>query len=131
MATAAPDIPAIKAWLSLVGIPKYHAAVAQITIAAMAAHKATRGKARIVAEIYHVVDRKGDRAVNGCHYKNAEKIENCRHNDSLSHLYSSGGNTGGNSVWRIRPAIDQYNSQCQDSGHQQHWIANHLTYKFG
>ena len=39
-AIAAPEIPAIKAWLSLVGIPKYHAAVAHTTIANKAAHNA-------------------------------------------------------------------------------------------
>ena len=39
-AMAAPESPAINAWLSLVGMPKYHAAVAQITMAVMAAHSA-------------------------------------------------------------------------------------------
>ena len=40
-AAAAPDTPAIKAWLSLVGMPKYQAAVAHTTIAKSAAHSAT------------------------------------------------------------------------------------------
>ena len=40
IATAAPESPAMRAWLSLVGIPKYQAVVAQITIAAMAAQRA-------------------------------------------------------------------------------------------
>ena len=42
MATAAPETPAMSAWLSLVGMPKYQAAVAQMTMAAMAAHSAMR-----------------------------------------------------------------------------------------
>ena len=40
IATAAPVIPAMSAWLSLVGIPKYHAATAQMTIADIAAQSA-------------------------------------------------------------------------------------------
>ena len=44
MATAAPERPAISAWLSLVGMPKYHAAVAQITMAAMAAQRAIKDR---------------------------------------------------------------------------------------
>ena len=40
-AIAAPDRPAISAWLSLVGMPNHHAATAQSTIANNAAHSAT------------------------------------------------------------------------------------------
>lgn len=40
-AMAAPVMPAISAWLSLVGMPKYHAATAQTTMANMAAVNAT------------------------------------------------------------------------------------------
>lgn len=40
MAIAAPDTPAMSAWLSLVGMPNTHAAVAQITMAKSAAHSA-------------------------------------------------------------------------------------------
>ena len=39
-AMAAPEMPAISAWLSLVGMPNTHAATAQITIANSAAHSA-------------------------------------------------------------------------------------------
>ena len=41
-AIAAPERPAISAWLSLVGIPNHHAATAQITIANIAAQRAVR-----------------------------------------------------------------------------------------
>ena len=40
MAIAAPLIPAIRAWLSLVGIPKYQLATDQSTMAKRAAHRA-------------------------------------------------------------------------------------------
>ena len=40
-AIAAPDKPAIRAWLSDVGIPKYQATTAQTIIATIAAHNAT------------------------------------------------------------------------------------------
>ena len=40
IATAAPEMPAISAWLSLVGMPKYHAMVAHNTIANMPAQSA-------------------------------------------------------------------------------------------
>ena len=40
MATAAPEMPAINAWLSLVGMPNHQATVAQSTMANMPAHKA-------------------------------------------------------------------------------------------
>ena len=40
-AMAAPDRPAMSAWLSLVGMPNFHAAVAQVTMATIAAHRAT------------------------------------------------------------------------------------------
>ena len=39
-AMAAPEIPAIRAWLSLVGMPNHQAAVAQMTMANRAAHRA-------------------------------------------------------------------------------------------
>ena len=40
IAIAEPDIPAISAWLSLVGIPNHHASTAQNTIANIAAVRA-------------------------------------------------------------------------------------------
>ena len=39
-ATAAPEMPATRAWLSLVGMPHHQAAAAQNTTAPMAAHRA-------------------------------------------------------------------------------------------
>ena len=39
---AAPDRPAISAWLSLVGIPNHQAATAHMTMANRAAHNATK-----------------------------------------------------------------------------------------
>ena len=41
-ATAAPEIPATRAWLSLVGMPKHQASPAHRTIAVIAAHRAVR-----------------------------------------------------------------------------------------
>ena len=41
IAIAAPESPAMRAWLSLVGIPKYQAATAQMTIEKSAAQSAT------------------------------------------------------------------------------------------
>ena len=40
-AIAAPESPAMSAWLSLVGMPNHHAATAQSTMANSAAHSAT------------------------------------------------------------------------------------------
>ena len=42
IAIAAPESPAMSAWISLVGIPKRHATVAHVTMATIAAHSATR-----------------------------------------------------------------------------------------
>ena len=41
-AAAAPETPATRAWLSLVGMPKHQASPAQRTMAVMAAHRAVR-----------------------------------------------------------------------------------------
>ena len=45
MARAAPEMPATRAWLSLVGMPKRQAAQAHATMAAMAAHRAVEAAA--------------------------------------------------------------------------------------
>ena len=44
-AMAAPDSPAIRAWLSLVGMPNHQAAVAHATMATSAAHSAVSASA--------------------------------------------------------------------------------------
>ena len=44
-AAAAPEMPATRAWLSLVGMPHHQAAAAQSTTAPMAAHKAMEAAA--------------------------------------------------------------------------------------
>ena len=44
-ANAAPDSPAARAWLSLVGMPNHQAAVAHATMATSAAHSAVSASA--------------------------------------------------------------------------------------
>ena len=44
-ATAAPERPAARAWLSLVGMPNHQAAVAHATMATSAAHSAVSASA--------------------------------------------------------------------------------------
>ena len=70
---AEPKDPAISAWLSL-RIPKAHAAVAQVTMANRAAHRATSASC-VFPEIDHVVYRFRDRGVDSSHKEGRRKLK--------------------------------------------------------
>lgn len=74
-AIAAPETPAMSAWLSLVGIPNFHAAVAQVTIAKRAAHNAINASLELPPKSGNFINCLCDLCVEHCHYKYAEKVE--------------------------------------------------------
>ena len=84
----------------------------------------------IPAEIYHIVNRLRYCSVKHRHKQDAKKIEYRRHQNCRLRRHGPCGNTGGDSIWRIGPAIDQNNPQSKGYRNCQRWIRSQLTEKF-
>ena len=65
----------------------------------------------IVAEIHHVVDGHCHSRGNQGHDQYAQKVEHRRHQNGGPGSHGPGGNTGGDGVGRVRPAVDKDNPQ--------------------
>lgn len=85
----------------------------------------------VAAEIHHVADGGGDRAVDLGHDENAEKVENGAHPDRRPHVHAAGGDAGSNGVGRIGPAIDENHTQRQQDSDQQRRARRHLLQEIG
>ena len=81
---------------------------------------------RVAAKINHVVNGHCNPGIDERHHKNAEEVEHCRHDDRGGRAHGARGNTGGNCVWRVRPAVHQDNAQRERYGHGEQGIAEHL-----
>ena len=83
----------------------------------------------VAAEVHHVVDRHGDLGVDERHHEHAEEVEYGCHDDGARCAHGARGNAGGDSVRRIRPAVDQDDAKRQHHGDGQHRVAEHLGKK--
>ena len=110
---AAPERPAINAWLSLVGMPNFHAAVAQITMASSAAHNATVASCVLPPKstmLYMVI---ATLELTIVITSTPRKLNMAAMMIAALGLMAPGGNAGGDGVGGIRPAVDEYDAQRQ------------------